>query len=296
MPAATMNSVLASIPIWRALGRRPVAVAFLQAAPAEVKPEEVRQILGDYRTTGVCRARDDGTGIHLQSRGTHPQCGNQKPSRTRMRSTRSKARLPVVSKSIQKRDPPEPDTLCQMENGDQLAFELVEICHPRNAVFFGSAPALAGLIEKAYQSLPSKIKARFDERFVNTPLSFEFRSDVSRNRIGARMLGMLSELANQAVRGGGFAVFPIDGQCGFGGLEGFADGPVALGAKMIVVGKAGVEHRVFLGLGHGVEFAFVVVAQTDVFHVLLLPMGAGNTAIADFSVTVSSNEARRIPI
>jgi hypothetical protein len=72
--------------------------------------------------------------------------------------------------------------------------------------------------------------------------------------------------------------------------------PVAVGAKMIVVGKAGVEHRVFLGLGHGVVFAFLVVAQTDVFHVLLLPMGAVSTAIADFSVTVSSNEAQRILI
>ena len=47
---------------------------------------------------------------------------------------------------------------------------------------------------------------------------------------------------------------------------GFANGPVAVGAKVIVLGKAGVEHRVFLGLGHGVVFALVVVAQTDVFH------------------------------
>ena len=68
------------------------------------------------------------------------------------------------------------------------------------------------------------------------------------------------------VRRGGFAVFPIDGQGGFGRLDGFANGPVAVGAKVIVVGKAGVEHRVFLGLGHGVVFALVVVAQTDVFH------------------------------
>ena len=41
---------------------------------------------------------------------------------------------------------------------------------------------------------------------------------------------------------------------------------MAVGAEMVVVGEAGVEHRLFLGLGHGVVFAFVVVAQTNVFH------------------------------
>jgi hypothetical protein len=68
------------------------------------------------------------------------------------------------------------------------------------------------------------------------------------------------------VRGGDFAVFPTDGQGGFGGLEGFADGPVSAGAKIVVVFETFVEHRLFLGLSHGVVFAFVVVAQTDVFH------------------------------
>jgi hypothetical protein len=38
------------------------------------------------------------------------------------------------------------------------------------------------------------------------------------------------------------------------------------GAKVVIVVKALVEHGVSLALGHGVEFAFVVVPQTDVFH------------------------------
>src|SRR5579864_8727835 len=95
---------------------------------------------------------------------------------------------------------------------------------------------------------------------------------------------------------GDFAVFPIDGQGGLGGLEGFANGPVAVGAKMIVVGKAGVEHRVFLGLGHGVVFAFVVVAQTNVFHGSSPLDGAQQRGCYRFFFTVSSNEAQRILI
>src|ERR1700685_2266208 len=39
-----------------------------------------------------------------------------------------------------------------------------------------------------------------------------------------------------------------------------------VGAKMVVVFKACVEHRLSLAFGHAFEFVFVVVSQTDVFH------------------------------
>jgi hypothetical protein len=35
-------------------------------------------------------------------------------------------------------------------------------------------------------------------------------------------------------------------------LNRFSTDPVAVGAEMVVVGEAGLEHRLFLGLGHGV--------------------------------------------
>src|SRR5215472_2790478 len=69
-----------------------------------------------------------------------------------------------------------------------------------------------------------------------------------------------------AVRGCDFAVLPVQGQGGLRRLKGFATGPVPVGAKMVVVVKARVEHGVSLGLAHAVEFVFVVVSQTDVFH------------------------------
>ena len=70
----------------------------------------------------------------------------------------AQARLPVVPESIQKRDPPEPDILCRLKSGEQLAFELVELCHPTNAAWFWGAFPLTNLIEKNYQNLPSEIK------------------------------------------------------------------------------------------------------------------------------------------
>jgi hypothetical protein len=45
---------------------------------------------------------------------------------------------------------------------------------------------------------------------------------------------------------------------------------------MVVIFKAGIEHGVSLGLSHAVEFAFVVIAKTDVLHYfspLLFPSG-----------------------
>ena len=47
------------------------------------------------------------------------------------------ARLPVVPESIEKRYPPEPDMRCRLSHGEEVAFELVEICNPVNARFFG---------------------------------------------------------------------------------------------------------------------------------------------------------------
>src|ERR1700744_4001918 len=69
-----------------------------------------------------------------------------------------------------------------------------------------------------------------------------------------------------AVGGRDLSVFPREGQGGFRTLKGFAAGPVSVGSQMVVVIKACVEDGVPLALGHGLEFGFVVVAETDVFH------------------------------
>src|SRR5262245_57481288 len=68
------------------------------------------------------------------------------------------------------------------------------------------------------------------------------------------------------VSGCHFAVLPIQGQRGFRRLKRFSTGPVTAGLKMFVVFKAGIEHGVSLALSQTIEFAFVVVAKTDVFH------------------------------
>src|SRR5580693_5058464 len=62
------------------------------------------------------------------------------------------------------------------------------------------------------------------------------------------------------------AVLPIQGQGGLRPLKRFSTGPVPASAKMVVIFKACIEHGVSLALSHAIEFAFVVVAKTEVFH------------------------------
>src|SRR6266446_6001556 len=67
-----------------------------------------------------------------------------------------------------------------------------------------------------------------------------------------------------------FAVFPVQGQRGLGRLKRYFGDKMSVGPQMVVVLKAFVERCVSLVLGHSFEFAGLAVAQTDVFHRVLL--------------------------
>jgi hypothetical protein len=95
--------------------------------------------------------------------------------------------LAAVPDSIEKRNPPEPDILCRLTENCQLAFELVEICHPGNAAFVGSVGTVGRLLEESYQNLAGELRDRFDSRFAGKPLSFTFCSGATINRIRGRI-------------------------------------------------------------------------------------------------------------
>src|SRR5580698_9382371 len=69
-----------------------------------------------------------------------------------------------------------------------------------------------------------------------------------------------------AVDGRDFAVFPVQGQRGLRRLKRYFGDKMCVGAQMVVVLKAIVEHCVSLGLGHPFESSWPEVSQTDVFH------------------------------
>src|SRR5215213_11853387 len=67
-----------------------------------------------------------------------------------------------------------------------------------------------------------------------------------------------------------FAVFPIQGQRGLRRLKRYFGNKVFVGAQMVVVLKAFVEHCVSLVVSHPFEFSWLEVPQTEVFHSFLL--------------------------
>src|SRR2546422_2143378 len=66
------------------------------------------------------------------------------------------------------------------------------------------------------------------------------------------------------------AVFPVQGQRGLRRLKRYFGNKMSVGAQMVVVLKAIVEHGVSLVLGHPFDFSWLEVSQTDVFHQFLL--------------------------
>jgi hypothetical protein len=67
-----------------------------------------------------------------------------------------------------------------------------------------------------------------------------------------------------------FAIFPVQGYCGLRRLKAIFGKEMAIGAQMIVVLKAFIEHCVSLVHGHPFEFSWLDVSQTDVSHPYLL--------------------------
>jgi hypothetical protein len=118
-----------------------------------------------------------------------------------------RSRLGIVQKSIEKRPPPEPDILCCLENGEEIAFELVEVCNPRNARWFGSAASISRDLEQTYRTLPQESYVRFTERFASKPLSFDFAMDASLNRIRVMLPRAFEELLTQPENNDEFRTF-----------------------------------------------------------------------------------------
>jgi hypothetical protein len=63
-----------------------------------------------------------------------------------------------------------------------------------------------------------------------------------------------------------FAVFPVQGHGGLRRLKRYFGNQMSVGAQMVIVLKAFVEHCVSLVLGHPFECPWLEVSQTDVFH------------------------------
>src|SRR5580700_5176231 len=77
---------------------------------------------------------------------------------------------------------------------------------------------------------------------------------------------------------------------------------MSVGAQMVVVLKAIVEHCVSLVLGHPFDFSWLEVSQTDVFHPFLLvscdsllPITQSRSSLFCYQIVVRETENRQLP-
>jgi hypothetical protein len=93
-----------------------------------------------------------------------------------------------------------------------------------------------------------------------------------------------------------FAVFPLQGQRGLRRLKRYFGNEMSVGAHMVIVLKAFVEHCVSLVLGHPFDFSWLDVSQTDVFYQFLLVScdSANRSSSFCYQVVVQETENRQL--
>lgn len=94
---------------------------------------------------------------------------------TVFRSFMSACPLAIIPNSIRKRQPPEPDILCEIDGGDLLAFEITEIVDPGVARRLYSRLELENQFQAACRKLPHPKQEIFELRAV----SVAFREEAS---------------------------------------------------------------------------------------------------------------------
>src|ERR1700730_177062 len=93
-----------------------------------------------------------------------------------------------------------------------------------------------------------------------------------------------------------FAVFRVQGQSGLRRQKRYFGTKMSVGAQMVIVLKAFVEHCVSLGLGHHFDFSWLEVSQTDVFHPFLLVSCDSESLSSSFcyQIVVRETENRQL--
>jgi len=90
--------------------------------------------------------------------------------------------LPIDLNSIQKKQPPEPDILCCIEDGTKIAFELVELIDKGLAKRTLNAINLKRTFDEHFEKLPSDRKAQFHQKYGNAFIHIAFKDNISENK------------------------------------------------------------------------------------------------------------------
>jgi hypothetical protein len=85
----------------------------------------------------------------------------------------------IRTDSIKKRKPPEPDILCELINGNKIAFELVECLDENIAKVTVDASVLKKQTDLLIKDLPKKDKNKFIDKYSNAIITINFGNKCS---------------------------------------------------------------------------------------------------------------------
>ncbi len=92
------------------------------------------------------------------------------------------AQMPCQSCNIFSLDPPQPDALCKLEDGTQLAFELTEVIDPNQARNYNFGLDIKDTMYPHYADMEPEIKTQLDALFGNAAIFVAFQKGASLNK------------------------------------------------------------------------------------------------------------------
>lgn len=107
--------------------------------------------------------------------------------------------LSILPESITKADPPNPDILCEVEGGKQIAFELGEIIDESFAMRTNESNRLQQLLITEYQNLSSNELSDFNNKFGNALIYVVFKDGISsknKSNVISSIIDILQNLPN----------------------------------------------------------------------------------------------------
>lgn len=118
--------------------------------------------------------------------------------------------LPIRPASIEKRKPPEPDILCEIEGEGSVAFEMVELIDEDFARQTYSQIKIQQLLEKAYDSLQTDVHEFFKRKLHNAHIYVTFHSTSTSPIREKSILMILNTLVETDNEFEGIIQFPTD--------------------------------------------------------------------------------------
>ena len=103
--------------------------------------------------------------------------------------------LDIIRESISKRNPPEPDVFCKLGDGEEVAFELVEIIDEDWARLTSGQFREAKSLREGYLRSTAEYRRALDERIANALVYVSFVADVPARRRRSAVPDILRHLS-----------------------------------------------------------------------------------------------------